>query len=85
MDFTEIEDKDFLVKFSFNHLMKNLMFLEKILSIYPDENCQANKECRDLFDSVVDQLSDKDRGIINHYFTAIRLENTFEEGNNEIK
>ena len=85
MDFKEIEDKDFQVKLSFNHLMKNLMFLEKILTLYPDENSQANKECRDLFDSLIDQLSDKDVSIINHYFTAIRLENTFEEGNNEIK
>jgi len=79
MNFSELESKEFKIKFSFEKLISTLMYLQKILEIYPDENSHPHKDCLDLWDTISDQLSDKERDSINKYFTAIRLENTLDE------
>ena len=79
MNFSELESKEFKIKFSFEKLISTLMYLQKILEIYPDENSHPHKDCLDLWDTISDQLSDKERDSINKYFTAIRLENNFDE------
>ena len=79
MSFSELESKEFKIKFSFEKLISTLMYLQKILEIYPDENSHPHKDCLDLWDTISNQLSDKERDSINKYFTAIRLENNFDE------
>ena len=81
MKISDIESKEFNLKFSFEKLVSNLMYLQKILEIYPDENCHPHKDCLDLWDTISDQLSDDERDSINNYFTAIRLDNSLENGN----
>ena len=81
MKISDIESKEFNLKFSFEKLVSNLMYLQKILEMYPDENSQPHKDCLDLWDTISDQLSDDDRDSINNYFTAIRLDNSLEDGN----
>ena len=35
--FEEIEQKEFNLKFSFSMLIKTIMFIQKVKSLYPDE------------------------------------------------
>ena len=81
MKISDIESKEFNVKFSFEKLVSNLMYLQKILEMYPDKNSHPHKDCLELWDTISDQLSDDDRDSINNYFTAIRLDNSLEDGN----
>ena len=81
MKISDIESKEFNLKFSFEKLVSNLMYLQKILEMYPDKNSHPHKDCLDLWDTISDQLSDDDRDSINNYFTAIRLDNSLEDGN----
>ena len=81
MKISDIESKEFNLKFSFEKLVSNLMYLQKILEMYPDKNSHPHKDCLELWDTISDQLSDDDRDSINNYFTAIRLDNSLEDGN----
>ncbi len=81
MKISDIESKEFNLKFSFEKLVSNLMYLQKILEMYPDENSHPHKDCLDLWDTISDQLSDDERDSINNYFTAIRLDNSLEDSN----
>ena len=54
------------------------MYLQKILTIYPNADDPAFKDCVELRDSITDQLSQEDIDKINTYFNAVNLENTFE-------
>ena len=81
MKISDIESKEFNLKFSFEKLVSNLMYLQKILEMYPDKNSHPHKDCLDLWDTISDQLSDDERDSINNYFTAIRLDNSLEDGN----
>ena len=84
MKISDIESKEFNLKFSFEKLVSNLMYLQKILEMYPDKNSHPHKDCLDLWDTISDQLSDDERDSINNYFTAIRLDNSLEDGNESI-
>lgn len=81
MKITDVESQEFNLKFSFEKLVSNLMYLQKILEMYPDKNSHPHKDCLDLWDTISDQLSDDERDSINNYFTAIRLDNSLEDGN----
>ena len=81
MKITDVESQEFNLKFSFEKLVSNLMYLQKILEMYRDKNSHPHKDCLDLWDTISDQLSDDERDSINNYFTAIRLDNSLEDGN----
>ena len=73
--FEEIEQKEFNLKFSFSMLIKTIMFIQKVKSLYPDENNPVNKNCTNLLDEIVDQLIEEDSDILNDYFNRINLDN----------
>ena len=79
MQLSELESKEFKIKFTFEKLMSTLMYLQKILELYPDKNCVAFKDCSNLFDNILDQLSNEERGAISNYLDAIHLDNTLED------
>ena len=79
MEILDLEDKEFNLKFSFGNLLRTFMYLEKILTIYPNADDPAFKDCSELRDSITDQLSQEDIDGINRYFNAVNLENTFEK------
>ena len=73
--FEEIEQKEFNLKFSFSMLIKTIMFIQKVRSLYPDENNPVYIDCNNLEDEIVDQLSEKDLDTLNSYFQRINLDN----------
>ena len=79
MEILDLEDKEFNLKFSFGNLLSTFMYLQKILTIYPNTDDPAFKDCVKLRDSITDQLSQEDINSINRYFNAINLENTLEK------
>jgi len=79
MEILDLEDKEFNLKFSFGNLLSTFMYLQKILTIYPNADDPAFKDCVKLRDSITDQLSQEDINSINRYFNAINLENTLEK------
>ena len=44
MKISDIESKEFNLKFSFEKLVSNLMYLQKILEMYPDKNSHPHKD-----------------------------------------
>jgi hypothetical protein len=73
--FEEIEQKEFNLKFSFEMLTRAIMFIQKVRSLYPDENNPVYIDCTNLEDEIVDQLSEKDLDTLNSYFQRINLDN----------
>ena len=73
--FEEIEQKEFNLKFSFEMLTRAIMFIQKVRSLYPDENNPVYIDCNNLEDEIVDQLSEKDLDTLNSYFQRINLDN----------
>ena len=70
-----IEQKEFNLKFSFEMLTSTIMFIQKVQSLYPDENNPVNKNCTNLLDEIVDQLIEEDCDSLNSYFNRINLDN----------
>ena len=66
--FEEIEQKEFNLKFSFEMLTSTIMFIQKVKSLYPDENNPVNINCTNLEDEIVDQLIEEDLDTLNSYF-----------------
>tara|TARA_R100001086_G_scaffold243656_1_gene172638 strand:+ start:751 stop:999 length:249 start_codon:yes stop_codon:yes gene_type:complete len=79
MNFAELEKKDFNLKFSFENLTTTFLYLQKILEIYPDENCPSHKCCIDLWHSILEQLSHEEGKALETYFNAMHLEQSLEE------
>lgn len=79
MQLSELEKKDFNLKFSFQNLTNTFLYLQKILEIYPDENCPSHKCCIDLWDSILEQLSYEEGKALETYFNAMHLEQSLEE------
>ena len=79
MNLAELEKKDFNLKFSFQNLTSTFLYLQKILEIYPDENCPSHKSCIDLWDSILEQLSYEEGKALENYFNAMHLEQSLEE------
>ncbi len=73
--FEKIEQKEFNLKFSFSMLIKTIMFIQKVKSLYPDENNPVNIDCIDLEDEIVDQLIEEDIDSLNSYFNRVNLDN----------
>ena len=73
--FEEIEQKEFNLKFSFEMLTSTIMFIQKVKSLYPDENNPVNINCTNLEDEIVDQLIEEDLDTLNSYFKRINLDN----------
>jgi|TARA_A100001391_G_C4862124_1_gene222804 hypothetical protein len=73
--FEEIEQKEFNLKFSFEMLTRTIMFIQKVQSLYPDENNPVNIDCTNLEDEIIEQLSEKDVDTLNSYFRRINLDN----------
>ena len=73
--FEEIEQKEFNLKFSFEMLTSTIMFIQKVKSLYPDENNPVNINCTNLEDEIVDQLIEEDCDSLNSYFNRINLDN----------
>ena len=73
--FEEIEQKEFNLKFSFSMLIKTIMFIQKVRSLYPDENNPVNIDSINLEDEIVDQLIEEDCDSLNSYFNRINLDN----------
>ena len=73
--FEEIEQKEFNLKFSFDMLTSTIMFIQKVKSLYPDENNPVNINCSNLEDEIVDQLIEEDLDSLNSYFKWINLDN----------
>ena len=73
--FEEIEQKEFNLKFSFEMLTSTIMFIQKVKSLYPDENNPVNINCSNLEDEIVDQLIEEDLDTLNSYFKRINLDN----------
>ena len=73
--FEEIEQKEFNLKFSFEMLTNTIMFIQKVKSLYPDENNPVNINCTNLEDEIVDQLIEEDLDTLNSYFKRINLDN----------
>ena len=72
--FEEIEQKEFNLKFSFVMLVNAIMFIQKVRSLYPDENNPVNINCTNLEDEIVDQLNDEDLDTLNSYFRRVNLD-----------
>ena len=72
--FEEIEQKEFNLKFSFEMLTSTIMFIQKVKSLYPDENNPVNINCTNLEDEIVDQLIEEDLDSLNSYFKRINLD-----------
>ena len=70
-----IEQKEFNLKFSFEMLTSTIMFIQKVQSLYPDENNTVNIDCINLEDEIVDQLIEEDLDALNSYFKRINLDN----------
>ena len=81
MQLSELEKKHFNLKFSFQNLTTTFLYLQKILEIYPDENCPSHKSCIELFDSIMEQLSREETKDLENYFNAMHLEQSLEEDN----
>ena len=79
MNLTELEKKDFNIKFSFQNLTTTFLFLQKILEIYPDENSPSHKSSVELFNSIMEQLSREETKDLQNYFNAMHLEQSLEE------
>ena len=79
MNLAELEKKDFNLKFSFQNLTSTFLYLQKILEIYPNENCPSHKSCIDLWDSILEQLSYEEGKALETYFNAMHLEQSLEE------
>ena len=73
--FEEIEQKEFNLKFSFSMLIKTIMFIQKVRSLYPDENNPVYIDCTNLEDEIVDQLIEEDIDSLNSYFNRVNLDN----------
>ena len=73
--FEEIEQKEFNLRFSFSMLIKTIMFIQKVKSLYPGENNPVNINCTNLEDEIVDQLIEEDLDTLNSYFKRINLDN----------
>lgn len=73
--FEQIEEKEFNLKFSFEMLTSTIMFAQKVQTIFPDEKHPVHKECNELIDNIIDQLSEKDLNTLNNYFKAMHLDN----------
>ena len=71
--FEEIEQKEFNLKFSFEMLTSTIMFIQKVKSLYPDENNPVNINCTNLEDEIVDQLIEEDLDTLNSYFKRINF------------
>ena len=69
-----IEQKEFNLKFSFVMLVNAIMFIQKVKSLYPDENNPVNINCTNLEDEIVDQLIDEDLDTLNSYFRRVNLD-----------
>ena len=72
--FKEIEQKEFKLKFSFLMLIKTIMFIQKVKSLYPDENNPVNIDCTNLEGDIVDQLIEEDIDTLNSYFRRVNLD-----------
>ena len=72
--FEEIEQKEFNLKFSFSMLIKTIMFIQKVRSLYPDENDPVNIDSINLEDEIVDQLIEEDIDTLNSYFRRVNLD-----------
>ena len=72
--FEEIEQKEFNLRFSFSMLIKTIMFIQKVKSLYPDENNPVNIDCINLEDEIVDQLIEEDIDTLNSYFRRVNLD-----------
>ena len=72
--FKEIEQKEFNLKFSFVMLVNAIMFIQKVKSLYSDENNPVNINCTNLEDEIVDQLNDEDLDTLNSYFRRVNLD-----------
>ncbi len=72
--FEKIEQKEFNLKFSFVMLVNAIMFIQKVRSLYPDENNPVNINCTNLEDEIVDQLNDEDLDTLNSYFRRVNLD-----------
>ena len=81
MNLTELEKKDFNIKFSFQNLTTTFLFLQKILEIYPNENSPSHKSSVELFDSIMEQLSYEEGKAFENYFNAMHLEQSLGEKN----
>jgi len=79
MNLTELEKKDFNLKFSFENLTTTFLYLQKILEIYPNENSPSHKCCINLWDSILEQLSYEEGKALETYFNAMHLEQSLEE------
>ena len=55
-------------------LIKTIMFIQKVKSLYPDENNPVNINCTNLEDEIVDQLNDEDLDTLNSYFRRVNLD-----------
>ena len=72
--FEKIEQKEFNLKFSFIMLVNAIMFIQKVKSLYSDENNPVNINCTNLEDEIVDQLNDEDLDTLNSYFRRVNLD-----------
>ena len=72
--FEKIEQKEFNLKFSFVMLVNAIIFIQKVKSLYPDENNPVNINCTNLEDEIVDQLIDEDLDTLNSYFRRVNLD-----------
>tara|TARA_R100001015_G_C4469961_1_gene53992 strand:- start:42 stop:293 length:252 start_codon:yes stop_codon:yes gene_type:complete len=70
----EIEQKEFNLKFSFVMLVNAIIFIQKVKSLFPDENNPVNINCTNLEDEIVDQLTDEDLDTLNSYFRRVNLD-----------
>ena len=77
--FEKIEQKEFNLKFSFVMLVNAIIFIQKVKSLYPDENNPVNKSCSHLLDEIVDQLIEEDSDTLNDYFNRINLDNLLDK------
>ena len=74
--FEEIEQKEFNLKFSFEMLTSTIMFIQKVQSLYPDENNPVNKNCTNLLTIPASANRNMINSIMNFYknaFPAIAL------------
>ena len=77
--FKEIEQKEFNLKFSFLMLIKTIMFIQKVKSLYPDENNPVNIDCTNLEGDIVDQLIEEDINTLNSYFRRVNLDKLLDD------
>ena len=77
--FKEIEQKEFNLKFSFLMLIKTIMFIQKVKSLYPDENNPVNIAWSNLEGDIVDQLIEEDINTLNSYFRRVNLDKLLDD------